>query len=114
MKAFSVLLLVTLPCLFFSPASRAQYKGPRDYFPKSFPAPPPGSRIAPGPTNAPEKAIPAAGQKPKFKDLPLNTGFYFISDTNRSFLWTKTSANQAKNTKNGVLQTISAETPVQR
>ena len=59
-------------------------------------------------------AKPAKPQQPKFKDLSVNSGFYFLSDTNHTYLWTKTSTSQAKNTKNGVVQTIGAETPVQK
>ena len=114
MKAFAIPALVAVACLIFGEHAHAQYKGPRDYFPKSFPAPAPGSRTLPGATNAPGKTEPAKPQQPKFKDLPVNTGFYFVSDTNRTFLWNKTSTTQAKNSKNGVVQTIHGETPIVR
>jgi|SRR5947209_6085903 len=112
MKSFAILLFAALG-LFFAQSGHAQYKGSRDYFPKSFPPPPTGGS-SPAGTNSPARQRPATPQQPRFKDLPLTTGFYFLSDTNRTYLWTKTSVSSAKNTKNGVVQTISGETPVQK
>jgi len=114
MKAFAIGCIVALACTFFGLSGQAQYKGPRNYFPKSYPAPAPGGAGQPGVPNSPDRQQPAKSQQPKFKELPVNTGFYFLSDTNRTYLWTKTSAASAKNTKNGVVQTINGETPVQR
>jgi len=109
MKALVICALALTACLLAQFSAQAQYKAPSQYFPKNYPAPQPGSggstRSA---TNAP------ASQMPTFKDLPVNTGFYFKSDTNRTYLWTKTSTTQAKNTKNGIVQNIAGETPVQR
>jgi len=113
MKALVICALALIAYLLPQINTQAQYKAPSQYFPKSYPAPQPGGGAGRGSTNAPGSQPPASGQ-PKFKDLPLNTGFYFHSDTNRAYLWTKTSTSQAKNTKNGIVQTISAETPVQR
>ena len=114
MKAFAIGVIAAVACSFFGPSGQAQYKGPRDYFPKNYPAPAPGGAGQPGGPNSPDRPQPAKAQQPKFKDLPVNTGFYFLSDTNRTYLWTKISAASAKNTKNGVVQTISSETPIQR
>ena len=89
----------------------AQYKAPSQYFRKDFPAPKPG-----GPQQSPP-ATPKAPEKPaqpKFKDVALNTQFYFLSDTNRAHAWTKISATAAKNVKTGTAQTISGEIPIQR
>jgi len=108
MKASTIGVLV-LACAFFAQSGLAQYKGPRNYFPKNYPAPQPGSGASPAGTNSLERP-----QQPRFKDLPVNTGFYFLTDSNRTYLWTKTSANQAKNSKNGIVQTISGEAPVQK
>jgi len=109
MKPFVVCALALLVSVSIENNAQAQYKAPSQYFPKNYPAPQPGSggsgRSA---TNAP------ALQMPMFKDLSVNTGFYFKSDTNRTYLWTKTSTTQAKNTKNGIVQNIGGETPVQR
>ena len=114
MKAFAIGCIVALACTLFGLSGQAQYKGPRNYFPKSYPAPAPGGAGQPGGPNSPDRQQPAKSQQLKFKELPVNTGFYFLSDTNRIYLWTKLSAASAKNTKNGVVQTISGETLVQR
>lgn len=113
MKALTLGALAAAVCFLSPGALHGQYKGARDYFPKSYPAPSPGggSRSV---TNTPAKLQPAKTAPSKFKDIPVNTGFYFLSDTNRTYLWTKSSVSQAKNSKNGVVQTISAETPVQK
>ena len=113
MKPIAIGALVAVACSLVGNAP-AQYKGPRSYFPKNYPAPQPGGNTAPGATNSPANSNPAARQPSKFKDVPVNTGFYFQTDTNRTYLWTKTSTSQAKNTKNGVVQTISGEAPIQR
>src|ERR1051326_6166846 len=113
MKPFALCLIIAAASLLGS-SGQAQYKGPRDYFPKNYPAPRPGGGAAPTATNGMDKATSPKGQQPKFKELPVNTSFYFLSDTNRAYNWTKTSVSQAKNNKNGIVQTISGETPVQR
>jgi hypothetical protein len=89
----------------------AQYKAPSQYFPKSRPIP--GAPGGQPPAAAPKPPAPAPAQ-PKFKDLTVNSQFYFLADTNRAFAWTKTSGSTARNTKNGVAQVINAETPIQR
>ena len=111
MKAFGIFILVAGACVLLGQSAQAQYKGPRDYFPKSFPPPAIGGAAA---TNSQAKPPAATGQQPKFKDLPVSAGFYFLTDTNRSYLWTKISATNAKNTKNGVVQAISGDIPVRR
>jgi hypothetical protein len=94
------------------PGALAQYKAPSQYFRKDFPAPNPGGQSgAPKSLAAP---APAAPQQPKFKDVVLNSQFYFVTDTNRAYAWTKISGTSAKNTKSGVTQIINGETPVQR
>ena len=110
MKALVCGLLVGIVSL----AAHAQYKAPSQYFRKDFPAPKPGGtpqtpQTPPATPKAPEKPA-----QPKFKDLPLNAQFYFMTDTNRAYAWTKISASAAKNTKNGVTQTIAAEVLIQR
>ena len=109
MKATTSTALITAVGLLAGTGALAQYKAPSQYFPKNRPVPgAPGSQ----PPAAPKP--PAAPQQPKFKDLPVDSQFYFQADTNRVFAWTKTSATTAKNTKNGVTQTINGETPIQR
>ena len=110
MKAFTSTALIIGVCLLAGAGALAQYKAPSQYFPKNKPVP-----GAPGgqPPAAPRQP-PAAPQQPKFKDLPVDSQFYFQTDTNRVFAWTKTSATTAKNTKNGVAQVINGETPIQR
>jgi hypothetical protein len=116
MKAFAVGLIVALAALFLGLAAQAQYKGPRDYFPKNNPVPGvtnPAAKPPNNPTPGTPQA-PATPQQPKFKDLAVNSQFYFLSDTNRTYAWTKTSATTAKNTKNGATATLNGETPIQR
>ena len=117
MKTLSLPLLIAVITLAGFSAS-AQYKGPRDYFPKNNPVPgvnPSTPRRAPEqPSPPPAGQPPAAPLQPKFKDVALNSQFYFLSDTNRSYAWTKLSATTAKNSKNGITTTVNAETPVQK
>ena len=101
--------LIGVVGLLFLNASADAQKAPSQYFPKKSPIP-----GAPGSPKSPDKQPPAAPQAPRFKDLPLNSQFFFPSDTNRAYAWAKISVNAAKNTKNGVTQIINAETPVQR
>ena len=123
MKAWVIGGMATAALMFSSLEGVAQYKAPRSYFPKNY-QPSAANGAAGGAAAQPaggqagaatNKQQPAAKpQVPKFKDLPVNTGFYFLSDTNRAYLWIKTSAIQAKNSKNGVVQTITGEVPVQK
>ena len=106
MKALLITALSAAISLTFAAAVDAQYKAPSQYFPKNSPAP--GGQ--PGVPRTP----PPAPQPPKFKELAVNSQFYFLSDTNRAYTWTKISDTTAKNTKNGVTQAINGETPVQR
>lgn len=99
-----------------------QYKAPSQYFRKDFPAPvKPGQQQQQQPQQqqqqtpaATPKAAPQKPAQPKFKELPLNTQFYFLSDTNRAHPWTKISAAAAKNVNSGATQAIGAEIPIQR
>jgi hypothetical protein len=110
--------MVAAACLVCGSTAQAQYKGARNYFPKNYPAPNSGGQTpAPGSPSSPatpDKSTPAKPQQPKFKDLELNAQFYFLTDTNRAYAWMKLSKSTAKNTKNGLTQTISGETPVQK
>jgi hypothetical protein len=110
MKASASFGLLAGAWFLFGPAALAQYKAPSQYFPKNRPVPGQPGSPAPGAPRQP----PAAPAQPKFKDVPVNSQFYFLTDTNRAFAWTKTSDTTAKNTKNGVSQAIHGETPVQR
>ena len=116
MKGFS--FLIAAAGLFVHVAVQAQYKAPSQYFRKDFPAPKPaGQQTAPSqppPPKAPDKQPAAVPQVPRFKDLATNTQFYFLSDTNRAYPWTKISATTATNTKNGAAAAINGETPIQR
>ena len=113
--------MMAVVCTGFVFSAHAQYKGPRNYFPKNNPAPPPAGAqpAAPAPAvpnapKAPSNQPPAAAQLPKFKDLPVNSTFYFTSDTNRTYAWVKLTDSTAKNSKNGITQTINGETLIQR
>jgi hypothetical protein len=94
--------------------AQAQYKSPRQYFPKDAPGANPSGRTAPATPGTPTTpARPAVPDKPKFKDVVVNSQFYFLTDTNRAFPWTKISETSAKNAK-GVTRAFNVETPVQR
>jgi len=128
MNALGIGLITAATCILVGSTAHAQYKGPRDYFPKNNPSFPangpqqgtagaankqqPAAKAAPAVKTQP--AQPAKPQLPKFKEVPLNTEFYFLSDTNRTYAWTKLSATSAKNTKNGVTATINGETLIQK
>jgi hypothetical protein len=113
MKASLFGFALVLAFLCSGSVALAQYKAPSQYFRKDSPRNP-GSPGAPSAPSAPGKPAPAAPAVPKFKDLPVNSQFYFLSDTNRAYSWTKISTGSAKNTKNGVTQAINGETPVRR
>ena len=104
MKAIFAGTLMAAAVLFAGSNVQAQYKAPSQYFRKD----------SPGQPGKPATPAPAVPPQPKFKDLPVNTGFFFLSDTNRAYAWTKISDTTAKNTKNGITQTINADIPVQR
>ena len=118
MKA--LILIAALSCLCGSLTVQAQYKAPSQYFrkdsPQNSPQTPGGQPAAPRPPAAqpPAPQAPAVPPQPKFKDVQVNAQFYFLTDTNREYAWTKLSSTSAKNTKNGVTQSINAETPVQK
>ena len=113
MKLFSFGAVTVFACLIFCLDASAQYKGPRDYFPKNSPAPPARSAPSTAP-KTPTKTEPAKTQQPKFRDIPVNGQFYFLSDTNRTVAWTKISASTAKNPSNGITRALSSETPIQK
>ena len=113
MKFFTVGNVVVFIWLVLCLDASAQYKGPRDYFPKNSPAPPARTTPSAAP-RTPAKSEPAKTQQPKFKDIPVNGQFYFLSDTNRTVAWTKISASTAKNPNNGITRALSAETAVQK
>ena len=107
-------LIVLVSSLLLAPVVHAQYKAPSDYFRKDSPNRPGGPAQPGGAPAAPGTPKPAAPQKPAFKDVPMNTQFYFLTDTNRAYAWTKITDSTAKNEKNGVTRPIAAATPVQR
>src|SRR5689334_8174225 len=121
--ALSPALLLTAVMLAPSPAS-AQYKAPSQYFRKDSPGVNrPGSPSNPGAPGAPgapaspatpgTPSRPAATEKPKFKDVAVNSQFYFLNDTNRAFPWTKLTATTAKNAK-GTVQPIRSDVLIQK
>ena len=114
MNRLSLLVVITTTLLVGPLGVMAQYKAPSQYFRKDFPAPKPGQPSAPPSTpKAPDKQAPVNAQ-PRFKDLPVNAQFYFQSDTNRSYLWTKVSATTAKNNKTGATAPIQSETLIRK
>ena len=110
-------LILLTASLLVAPVLHAQYKAPSDYFRKDSPNRPGGPAQpggAPAAPAAPGTPKPAAPPKPAFKDVPVNTQFYFLTDTNRAYAWTKITDTTAKNDKNGVTRAIPAATLVQR
>jgi len=123
MKAWVIGGMATAALMFSSLEGVAQYKAPRSYFPKNY-QPSAANGAAGGAAAQPaggqagaatNKQQPAAKpQVPKFKDLPVNSQFYFLSDTNHSFAWMKISTTTASNTVNGARAPINGETPIQK
>lgn len=107
-RLFTALLIVAISLL-AGFGAHAQYKAPSEYFPKNRPVP-----GAPGGQPSAPKPPPAAPEQPKFKDVAVNSQFYFRADTNRAHAWIKISATTARNNKSGTTQVINGETPVQR
>ena len=112
MKASVISTLIAAAAIFCAVFAQAQYKSPRSYLR-------PGSGGAPANSGQPNAAPGTPGQpakpvQPKFKELQVNTPFYFVSDTNRAFTWIKVSSMTASNTKNGVVAQLSGETPIQK
>lgn len=107
-------LILLVASLLVAPSLFAQYKAPSDYFRKDSPNRPGGPAQPGGAPAAPGNPKPAAPQKPAFKDVPVNTQFYFLTDTNRAYAWTKLTDTTAKNDKNGLTRAIPAATLVQR
>jgi hypothetical protein len=106
--------LVVAFCLLSGPGAEAQYRAPRQYFPKNFPAPTNTVNRPTTPARAATNSVSTATRQLRFQDLPLKSQFYFLSDTNRVQLWTKISATVAKNDKNGRTNTIRADIPIRK
>ena len=121
MKTLGVILFTGLAITL-----QAQYKAPSQYFRKDFPAPKPNAAQPPQPHTQPPpqqhavgtpQSQPAQAPQPpqqKFKDVGTNSQFFFLTDTNRAYPWTKISATVATNTKNGARQSFSPEMPIQQ
>jgi hypothetical protein len=115
----SFVLLAVSAILLSGSSAFAQYKAPSQYFRKDSPGvnrggTAPNQPGAPGsPATPAAPARPSAPDRPKFKDVSVNSQFFFVNDTNRAFAWTKATATTAKNAQ-GVTRAINVETPVQR
>ena len=100
-----LILVVALAGLFAASECQAQKRGQKSDQ---------GKRAAHAqqqvPPAAPSTAASAA--QPKFKDLAVNSTFFFLSDTNRAYPWVKISGTTARNTVNTNVATISAQTPI--
>jgi hypothetical protein len=70
----------------------------------------PPMQAPPPATNATAKVV-KPGQN-KFGDLTNNTTFYFLADTNKTYLWTKISTTTASNTVTKTVTTLKAPTVV--
>jgi outer membrane protein assembly factor BamB len=49
-----------------------------------------------------------------FKDLPVGSSFYFVTDPNRRYEWLKLTATRGRNKANGNEADINGQTPVQQ
>lgn len=70
------------------------------------------TRTIGGPAFANPGPVALLGVKVAFGGLPVDASFYFLSDTNRSFLWTKTSIGIARNAVNRRKAAIDSSVPV--
>src|SRR4051812_14040087 len=57
-------------------------------------------------------AVPAVKEQRTFKDVAIDSTFYFAADKDKHFPRTKISDSTAKNQKDGTVGTISPGTPV--
>jgi len=104
-KVSVLALVVALASLFAAHESQAQGRGQKSKRGgQTAPAQPPAQPAKP------YTAAPAAHTK--FKDLAVNSTFFFLSDTNRAYPWVKLSETNAQNTVNTNVATISAQTPI--
>ena len=116
MKSMALPGLLAVFVVLAGSIAHAQYKAPQQYFRKDSPGVNQGGRTAPGTPGTPgtpATPAPARPVMPKFKDVGVNSQFYFLTDTNRAYPWTKISESMAKNAK-GVTRAFNVETPVQR
>lgn len=105
MRFTMLVLVVAVASLFAASECQAQRRGQKsDQGKRAAHAPQP-----PQPA-APSTAMPVA--QPKFKDLAVNSTFFFLSDTNRAYPWIKISNTTAQNTVNTNVATIPAQTPI--
>jgi hypothetical protein len=108
MRISVLMLLVALTSLFAARETQAQRRGQR---------PDRAGRTAPArqPVTPSQPAVPsdrlAPGQT-RFKDLGVDSTFFFLSDTNRAYPWKKISDTTARNTVNTNEAAISGQTPV--
>ncbi len=57
---------------------------------------------------------PSATQEPKFKDVAVNSSFYFIADDAKTYRWIKISATTASNTVNKAVAPVADDTVIKR
>ena len=108
MRLMMLILVVALAGFFAAQETQAQRRGQRpDRGGRTTPAQPPATPVQP----AAPSAQPAAGQT-RFKDLEMNSNFFFLSDTNRAYPWEKISDATARNTVNTNVATLSGLTLV--
>ena len=94
----------------------AGYGGRRrayNYYPPDT-APPqlPPDQTDPSRPAQPKQPKPPAEKQEKFKDVPLNTTFYFAVDHNKTFPRIKISDTTARNVKDGKVSAVPAATLV--
>jgi hypothetical protein len=110
MKARSIItflvLFLLLPVIQLHAGRGGGMRGGGGMRPMQAPAPQP----QPAATNAPAKVI-KPGQN-KFGDLTNTMTFYFLADTNKSYLWVKISSTSASNTVSKSVVTLQSSTMV--
>jgi len=113
MRLSMLLLIAMLAGLLAAREAQAQRRGQKGgrggrAAPAQTPAQPPAQ---PPPKPATPSDQPVIAQT-RFKDLAVDSTFFFLSDTNRDYPWKKISATSAQNTVNSNVAAISAQTPV--
>jgi hypothetical protein len=105
MRFTMLTLVVALTSLFATSECQAQKRGQKSDQ---------GKRAAhtQQPTQPAAPSTAASAAQPRFKDLAINSTFFFLSDTNRAYPWVKISATTARNTVNTNVATISAQIPI--
>ena len=114
MRVSVLVLVVALASLFAARETQAQRRGQKsDRGKRAAPAQQPATPAQrPAQPAAPSTTAPAT--QTKFKDLTVDSKFFFLTDTNRAYPWVKISDTAARNTVNTNVATIPGQTPIKQ